>query len=129
MKRFELKDLGDVKHFLGIDVHRTPDGTFSISQVAYIENISSKTRQSDAKSQKYPLDLGYYKLEDESMLPDNKEYRKIIGMLLYISTNSRPDISASGCILAQKVEKPRQLDLTEAKRVIRYCNQPKVSQR
>jgi hypothetical protein len=60
------------------------------------------------------------------LLPDNNEYRKIIGMLLYVSTNTRPDISASVCILAQKVEKPRELDLSEAKRVIRYLHSTKT---
>jgi hypothetical protein len=119
-KKFELKDLGDVKHFLGIDIHKSPDGMFSVSQETYIEKIAAECGQTDAKAQKYPLDPGYYKLEDEKMLPNNNEYRKIIGMLLYVATNSRPDISASVCILAQKVEKPRELDLLEAKRVIKY---------
>lgn len=41
-------------------------------------------------------------------------------MLLYVATNSRPDICAAVCILAQRVEKPRALDLTEARRVIKY---------
>ncbi|CRK94509.1 CLUMA_CG008014, isoform A [Clunio marinus] len=43
--------------------------------------------------------------------------RKIIGKLLYVSTNSRPDISLSVGSLAQRVEKPRKLDLNEALRV------------
>ena len=118
--KFELKDLGDVKHFLGIDVFRSPDGSFNISQATYIDKIATETKLFDAKSQKFPLDPGYYKLIDDTRLPDNNEYRKIIGMLLYISTNTRPDISASVCILAQRVEKPRQLDEMEAKRVIKY---------
>lgn len=41
-------------------------------------------------------------------------------MLLYVSTNTRPDISASVGILAQRVSKPRQLDMTEGKRIIKY---------
>lgn len=75
-----------------------------------------------AKPQKYPIHPGYYGLNCEDFLPSNSEYRKIIGMLLYVSTNSRPDISASVCILAQRVEKPRTIDLDEAIRVIKYLN-------
>lgn len=41
-------------------------------------------------------------------------------MLLYISTNTRPDISAAVGILAQKLSQPRPLDLTESFRVIKY---------
>lgn len=123
--KFELKDLGDVKHFLGIDVHRSSDGMFSISQENYISKVAQSTGLEDAKAQKFPIDPGYYRLEDENVLPENNEYRKIIGMLLYVSTNTRPDISASVCILAQKVEKPRELDLTEAKRIITYLHSTK----
>lgn len=121
--QFEIKDLGNVKHFLGIDVERDSDGNFQISQTQYITKIAESFALSDSKPQKYPLDPGYYKLTDETMmLDDNKEYRKIIGMLLYVATNSRPDISASVCILAQRIENPRLLDINEAKRVIKYLN-------
>jgi hypothetical protein len=41
-------------------------------------------------------------------------------MLLYVSTNTRPDISAAVGILAQKVSKPRKLDLNECFRIIKY---------
>jgi hypothetical protein len=41
-------------------------------------------------------------------------------MLLYISTNSRPDISASVGILAQRVSQPRDVDLKESYRVVKY---------
>lgn len=41
-------------------------------------------------------------------------------MLLYASVNTRPDISASVNILAQRMESPRELDLLEAKRVAKY---------
>lgn len=33
-----------------------------------------------------------------------------------------PDISASVCILAQRVEKPRKIDLSEAMRIVKYLN-------
>lgn len=44
----------------------------------------------------------------------------MIGSLLYISINSRPDIAAAVCILAQKVSCPSKEDLNEVKRVIKY---------
>lgn len=56
------------------------------------------------------------------MLSTNTEYRKVIGMLLYVSTHTRPDISASLCIIAQRVENPRKIDLSEALRVVKYLN-------
>lgn len=119
-KKFELKHLGDVKHFLGIDVDRDEKGNFLFSQNQYIDKIIDEAGLCDAKPSKFPLDPGYFKLKDENYLSDNNEYRKLIGMLLYLTTHSRPDISASVSILSQKISKPTRTDLLEVKRVIRY---------
>lgn len=119
-KDFELKDLGQVNHFLGIDIYKSEKGFYGINQSNYITKIAEELNLDQAKAQKYPIQQGYYKLDCEDLLPSNKTYRKIIGMLLYISTHSRPDISLSVCVLAQRVETPRQLDLDEAYRVVKY---------
>lgn len=39
---------------------------------------------------------------------------------LYISLNSRPDVSAAICILSQKICSPSKEDLNELKRVVKY---------
>lgn len=117
---FELKCLGEVKHYLGIQITSDQEKNFSICQSQYITKIAAEFQLEDSKGSKYPLDPGYHKLDDNNLLENNTEYRKIIGMLLYVSTNTRPDISASVGILAQRVLKPRQVDMTEAKRVIKY---------
>lgn len=117
---FELKDLGAVKQFLGIDIHMSKDGFYAINQESYITNIAEELQVLNVKPHKYPLDPGYFKIECEEFLEDNSEYRKIIGKLLYLSANTRPDISASVCILAKRVQKPRKVDMGEALRVVKY---------
>lgn len=117
-KCFELKNLGEVRHYLGIDIKRE-NGKFLISQGSYIDSIIEEAKLADAKISKFPLDTGYYKQEGK-ILPSNDEYRKLIGMLLYLTTHTRPDIAASVSILSKRVEKPRENDLVEVKRVIRY---------
>ena len=116
---FELKCLGEAKSYLGIQLDRDENGHFLISQPNYISSIIEAARLTDAKSSKFPLDTGYHKL-DGTNLSDNQEYRKLIGMLLFLSTNSRPDISASVSILSQRVSNPRDIDMNEVKRIIRY---------
>jgi hypothetical protein len=86
----------------------------------YINKSVDAAGQTDAKPSKYPRDPGYFNLADENRLSGNSEYRKLIGMLLYLTTNSRPDIAASVSILSHRVSNSRQLDMTEVKRVIRY---------
>lgn len=116
---FELKDLGRVHHYLGINIERDEEGKFCISQPQYIDKIVTEANLENAKMSKYPVDPGYYKIDSDD-LDSNDEYRKLIGMLLYLTTNSRPDISAPISILSQKISKPTVTDLNEVKRVIRY---------
>jgi hypothetical protein len=119
-KIFELKSLGDAKQFIGINIDRQSTGNFAINQSTYIDKIAESFDLQDSKGSPFPIDPGYFKLNDENFLETNNEYRKIIGMLLYVSTNTRPDIAAAVGILAQKVAKPRYLDMTECRRVIKY---------
>lgn len=117
-KRFKMKNLGEVKHYLGINIESS-DGKFFISQPQYIDRIVEEAGLREAKTSKFPVDTGYYKQEGK-LLGSNEEYRKIIGMLLYLATHTRPDIAASVSILSKKVEQPRDNDLNEVKRVVRY---------
>lgn len=115
---FELKCLGKVRHYLGINVENIL-GDYYISQTEHIDKIIKEANLSDGKDSKFPMDTGYFKLEGTE-LESNENYRKMIGMLLYLSTKTRPDIAASVAILSQKVAKPRDCDWNELKRVIRY---------
>lgn len=118
-KDFEMNDMGEVKSYLGIEMDRDMNGNFWISQPGYITKIIKAAGLTDAKTSKYPMDTGYHKLTGKE-LPSNGKYRHLIGMLLYLSTNSRPDIAASVGILSQRIEKPRDVDMNEIKRVVRY---------
>jgi hypothetical protein len=100
-------------------IERDEAGNFMMSQRKFIEEIIKVAGLHDAKTSRFPLDTGYHKLTGKELDSDNK-YRTIIGMLLYLSTNTRPDIAASVAILSQRVTKPRDVDMNEAKRVIRY---------
>ncbi|KAG5674480.1 hypothetical protein PVAND_004448 [Polypedilum vanderplanki] len=128
----ELKEEIYLKQPPGYEINdqvlRLKKSLYGLKQAARVWNqtihqkIVSEASLSDAKPSKIPLDVGYYKLEDEVLLEDNKENRKLIGMLLYVSTNSRPDISSSVSILSQKVVSPSRTDLNEVKRIISYLN-------
>lgn len=119
-KSFVAKNLGDAKQYLGIKITKSSDGFFEISQPNYIEKIIRENGLENCNPSKYPIDTGYHKLEDKNFLQSNHEYRSIIGSLLYLANNSRPDISVYVSILSRHVENPREVDMIEAKRIIRY---------
>jgi len=67
-----------------------------------------------------PMSTGYYLDKDESGQPvDEKQYRGMIGSLLYLSV-SRPYIMFSVCMCARFQSNPKFSHLTIVKRIIRY---------
>ena len=53
-------------------------------------------------------------------MPSSERYQRLIGSLLYLAVNSRPDIAASVTILRQYNRSPTKSDWNEAKRIAWY---------
>lgn len=120
---FGIKDLGKIRQYLGIEVTRDNNGIFHLNQAKYIKKIVNDFGLANAKSSNIPMQIGYDKEKtgtDDDLLLSNAQYQRLIGCLLYVSVNTRPDVSASISILAQRVSKPRQKDWNELKRVLKY---------
>lgn len=119
---FEIENLGPIKEFLGMKITRDGDGNFEICHSGYIKKIASIFGLENAKSVGTPLSVSYYRNQNEQKecLPDNTDYQKLIGHLLFLAINSRPDIAASISILGRRVSSPSQDDWTQLKNVVRY---------
>jgi hypothetical protein len=121
-----MKDLGDVKQYLGLQIERDENGVFLLHQTNYINKKLREFGLSDSKPSKIPLDPGYQKQQlQQPDMKDKEVYRQAIGSLLYLATNTRPDIAVSTSILARKVSNPSEADWTETKRVFKYLNYTK----
>lgn len=117
---FEIICLGDVKHFLGLEV-RKENNVYNLALTNYIDKLVTRTGLSEAKVAKTPMDQGYLKNEIESKpMEDCTKYRSVVGALLYVAVCARPDIMNSAAILGRKFSSPSENDWTAAKRVVRY---------
>jgi len=117
---FKIKNLGNIQNYLGLQIKRDVNGNFALNQKQYIMKIIKDFGMMEAKTSNIPINVSYGKGENSELLLDNKDYCKLVGCLLYIAVNTRPDISASVTILAQKVTKSTQEDWNELKRILRY---------
>ncbi|XP_019166976.1 PREDICTED: uncharacterized protein LOC109162748 [Ipomoea nil] len=114
-----------MKMALGVkNKFRFVDGTIACPGEAdprkYTLEILKNNGFLEAKPTKTPA-VTRQKLNSQEGVPltDPEVYRKLVGKLLYL-TNTRPDISHSVQHLSQFVDKPTNIHLTAAHRVLRY---------
>jgi hypothetical protein len=82
---FEIKDLGTLKYFLGIEVARSKHGIF-ISQRKYILDLLKETWMLGCKVTDNLVEVNV-KLGEcgESPMVDNGRYQRLVGRLIYLS--------------------------------------------
>ena len=97
-----MKDLGEARFLLGIEIRRGENGDVFLVQERYVRDVIKRFNMEGCKSASTPLELGS-KL-DTSQEPTTAAgkfemvdvpYRSAIGSLMYLSTSTRPDISAA----------------------------------
>ncbi|KAK1430741.1 hypothetical protein QVD17_13699 [Tagetes erecta] len=121
---FLIKDLGELKYFLGIEVIRNEEGII-LSQRKYCLDLLQEFGLLGAKPVSNPIEQNIIitdKLnsgKDDAELDNITEYQKLIGKLIYL-TLTRPDISYTVSCLSQFMHKPLNSHLKVALRLLRY---------
>ena len=124
---FELRDEGEVGAFLGIQIERNKNNTFYLTQTGLIQKVlvtagmenSKATVKTPAATTTLGLDV------DGDEFSEAWDYPVIIGMLLYLAQNSRPDIAYAVHQCARFTHSPKQSHATAVKRILRYLNSTK----
>eukprot|EP00253_Pinus_taeda_P020838 PITA_20838 len=118
---FEMKDLGLINYFLGLEVRKNPYEIF-LSQGKYIVKLLKRFGMVDCKFVTTPMELNFKKLCRSVARPDlgnPSEYRQLIGALMFL-VNSHSDICFAVNTLSQFMVEPHHIHLISAKNLLRY---------
>ncbi|KAK3019296.1 hypothetical protein RJ639_004616 [Escallonia herrerae] len=119
LKRFRIKDLGDLKYFLGIEFSRSKKGIF-MSQRKYALDISQDSGLLGVRPDKFPMEQNLNLTPtDGILLSDPTKYRRLVGRLIYL-TVTRPDIVYSVRTLSQFMHEPHKPHWNAAIRILKY---------
>ena len=105
-QQFEMKDLGHLNYFLGLEITHSTDGLY-ITQAKYASDLLSRTELTDSKTIDTPIELNaHLTLSGGKPLSNPSLYRRLVSSLVYL-TVTRPDISYAIHQVSQYLSAPR----------------------
>ena len=119
---FELTKEGDFSAYLGINFHHDPKmQTVTMTQPGLIKKILVTTRLEECNPNRAPS--AQAGLGTDPNGPPSKEpwsYSSVVGMLLYLAANTRPDIAFAVSQVARFNSAPKQSHAAAVKMIVRY---------
>jgi hypothetical protein len=116
---FEVKDLGPLRYFLGLQIDYKKAGFF-VHQSKYITDLLMKFKMSDCKPTSTPIATApVLSTSASDSLADPTPYRSLVGALQY-ATFTRPDITFAVNRVCQFMHNPSSAHFVAAKRILRY---------
>jgi hypothetical protein len=120
---FDIKDMGQASYFLSMRIQKNADGGYTLSQSKYVEDVLARFQMADCKSSLTPLPVGVHLSKDDGTpLPTDNLYLALVGSLIYLAVNTRPDISHAVGILSRFMSCPTDKHWEAGKHVLKYLS-------
>jgi Reverse transcriptase (RNA-dependent DNA polymerase) len=117
-REFDIKDLGNLKYFLGIEIARSNKGLF-LSQRKYALDLLKETGKLGAKPASIPMNFSQKNTTNNESLEDVGMFQRLVGKLIYL-TMTRPDISYAVSYVSQFMQKPMKGHFELVSQILRY---------
>ncbi|KAA0036818.1 Cysteine-rich RLK (RECEPTOR-like protein kinase) 8 [Cucumis melo var. makuwa] len=122
---FEIKDLENLKYFLGMEVARSKEG-ISVSQRKYTLDLLTETGMLGCRPADTPIEFNCKLGNSDDQVPvDKEQYQRLVGKLIYLS-HTLSDISFAVSVVSQFMQAPYEKHMEAVNRILRkstsgYC--------
>ncbi|RVW63737.1 Retrovirus-related Pol polyprotein from transposon RE1 [Vitis vinifera] len=118
-EEFEIKDLGTLKYFLGMEFARSKEGIF-VNQRKYVLDFLDETGMLECKPAEIAIEPNV-KLQPKKAenVKDRDRYQRLVRRLIYLS-HTRPDIAFSMSMVSQFMHAPGPEHFETVYRILMY---------
>ena len=122
-KGFEFTREATFLEFLGIKYTDLSDGSIAMTQRGLIDKIIAATDMENYNPKHTPaLKAALGSDSDGEPMSESWSYPSIIGMILYLASNTRPDIAFAVSQVARYSHHPKQSHANAVKHIVRYLS-------
>lgn len=123
---FDLTDKGRLSTFLGIAIEWQSD-LLKLNQTKYIEGLLIEFGMENCGTANLPTPsaFNFEKFDESPELIDRHPYQSLVGSLIYLANDTRPDIQYVTGQLCRFMSCPKKAHFQAAKRVLQYLQKTK----
>uniref|UniRef100_H3H220 Reverse transcriptase Ty1/copia-type domain-containing protein n=1 Tax=Phytophthora ramorum TaxID=164328 RepID=H3H220_PHYRM len=124
--RFEMTDSGKCAFVLGIELVDGPDGSVTMCQRRYVDDILKRFAMDECKAVVSPVDMSTRLVLSDAAAKVNAPFREAVGALMHLMTATRPDIAYAVGYVSCFMENPQEEHWVAVKRIFRYLQGTKT---
>ncbi|RVW73995.1 Retrovirus-related Pol polyprotein from transposon RE1 [Vitis vinifera] len=118
-REFEMKNLGPLKYFLGIEVSRSSERIF-LSQRKHVLDLLWETGMLGCQPVNTPIEEGLKLcVEPNQVSTDKGRYQRLVGRLMYLA-HTRLDIVYALSVVSQYMHNPGEQHMNVVMHILRY---------
>ena len=124
--RFEMTDSGKCAFVLGIELLNGTDGSITMCQRRYVDDILKRFGMDNCKAVASPVDVSSRLVLSSVDTKVSAPFRKAVGALMHLTTATRPDIAYAVGYVSRFMENPQEEHWVAVKRIFRYLQGTKT---
>uniref|UniRef100_A0AAV1VJI6 Integrase catalytic domain-containing protein n=1 Tax=Peronospora matthiolae TaxID=2874970 RepID=A0AAV1VJI6_9STRA len=124
--RFEMTDSGKCAFVLGIELLDGEDGSVTMCQRRYVDDVLKRFGMDECKAVASPVDVSSRLVPSNSASKVDVPFREAVGALMHLTTATRPDIAYAVSFVSRFMKKPQEEHWVAVKRIFRYLQGTKM---